>query len=140
MDFFAFARSVNGESRRIPSKSVTLEQHGALRSVWVDAELNEGFLGDESIVLSLCEPKGESYVAIVAHSPFWCSPFFGKGWAELPANVQMLLVRTSQGNYKCYLPVCADTFKTLLRGAKTEWRLCFPPIATALRTATVSFR
>ncbi len=104
LDLSVVARSVDGVSRALPKDSLLCEQNGNLLSVWVNAELQEGFLGDESIILSLPKEACESYVAIVAHSPFWCSPFFGKTWKEMPANVQMLLVRTPRGTTNAIYP------------------------------------
>ncbi len=55
------------------------------------------------------------YLAIENHSQYWCRPFWGNTWAELPLRAQMLLYKT-QGGYCCILPVCASEYKTTLNG------------------------
>ncbi len=62
-------------------------------------------------------PDTSDYMAIVNHSPYWCRPFWGTSFSELPKKTQMLLVKRGE-RYVCYLPVCDDTFKTLIRGCE----------------------
>ena len=109
----------NTEDTKYPLvDAVSIEACGGVESVWVDATCPEGFAGDESIVYTLGEVCATEYLAIVLHSPFWCSPFFGHAWSEMPASVQMVLAHAENGSYRCILPVCADTFKTALRGTE----------------------
>jgi len=78
-----------------------------------------GLAAKDSILLRP-EHSGEKipYVAIFNHSPFWCRPEFGNDLTQLPARVQELLAFDGE-TWHCILPVCADTFKTVLRGCDT---------------------
>ena len=60
---------------------------------YVNAECREGFEPDESIVLRVDMADTSDYVAIQNHSPFWCCPFWGKSFSELPKMVQQLLIK-----------------------------------------------
>lgn len=81
---------------------------------FVSGACESGFKGGEAFVLTPeYQPMGD-YLAIENHSPFWCRPFFGKDVKNLPERTMELLVKTERG-YFCCLPVCADTFKTLIR-------------------------
>ena len=84
---------------------------------YVSATCAEGFVGEDSIILQPKIAETSEYVAIQNHSPFWCSPFFGKRLSGLPKRVQELIIRNGD-KYICYLPVCDATFKTLIRGCE----------------------
>ena len=89
---------------------------------FVSANCDGGFKGNESFVLiPEVQPMGE-YLAIENHSPFWCRPAFGKDVKNLPERTMELLVKTENG-YFCCLPVCADTFKTLIRQGEEGFEL-----------------
>ena len=86
---------------------------------FVSAKCENGFRGNEAFVLTpAVQPMGE-YMVIENHSPFWCRPAFGKDLKDMPERTMELLVKTENG-YFCCLPVCADTFKTLIRGGEGE--------------------
>ena len=61
------------------------------------------------------QPELDDYLAIENHSPFWCRPFFGRDLRELPGKVQALLMRRGE-TYRYLLPVCSDSWKTLICG------------------------
>ncbi len=84
---------------------------------YVSASCEGGFDPDEAIRLLPEQEDTATYVAIQNHSPFWCSPFFGESLCQLPKKVQELLIQTEEG-YICYLPICDDTFKTVIRGGE----------------------
>ena len=65
---------------------------------------------------------GQRYLAIVNHSPFWCRPFWGDCLHDLPDRVQELLIETEDG-YVCWLPVCAEELKTVIRGGESGMEL-----------------
>lgn len=96
--------------------SVKSERYDFAQAFWIDASCQNGFSGEEGIVLSLPTEETDGFLAIENHSDFWCRPFFGKNLRDIPRRTQMLLFHTRQDTYKLYLPVCADTYKTVLRG------------------------
>ena len=100
--------------------TLTEAELGNTRAVYVDARIP---LGGE-IVYTPTQPECDEYVAIENHSPFWCRPFFGKDLCDLPERVQALLLRRGEV-YRCIMPICADTWKTVIRGGKNgmEFRL-----------------
>lgn len=63
------------------------------------------------------QPEFDEFMAIENHSPYWCRPFFGHDLRELPGKVQALLLRRGE-RYRYILPVCADTWKTVIRGGR----------------------
>ena len=68
-------------------------------------------------------PDTADYLAIENHSPFWCRPFWGQSLTRLPQRVQALLIR--RGNtYTYWLPVCDETYKTLICGAEEGVGFC----------------
>ncbi len=107
--------------------NMTVESRGNVRAFYqffdggfacyVDGVCDEGFDADESIVLHCQMEDTADYVAINNHSLFWCSPFWGDSLSKLPEKTQELLIHDG-GVYRCYLPVCDDTFKTLVRGGE----------------------
>ena len=107
-----------GNVSSLDSLRVDIKSYEKGSAVWVDGTLETGFAGEESIVLRLPLEESDGYVAIESHSPFWTRPFFGKDLQALPSLTQMLLLHLANDSYKCYLPVCADTFKTVLRGCE----------------------
>ena len=85
---------------------------------YVSAECKEGFSDTKAISLDLGISDTAEYLAIENHSPFWCRPFFGDSLKKLPSKVQELLIK--DGNvWKAVLPVCADTFKSLICGSES---------------------
>lgn len=87
-------------------------------AAYVNGTWEAGLSGDDSIIITAGDPlNGCEYVAINNHSPFWCSPKFGNDFSQLPEKVQELLSFDGEV-WHCVLPVCADTFKTVLRGSK----------------------
>ena len=75
------------------------------------------------------------YLAIVNHSPFWCSPAFGGRFSELPHDekpTQMLLV-CRDGIWSCVLPVCDDTYKTVIYGSEDGFEFCIYNNCAGLR-------
>ncbi len=90
---------------------------------YVSASCAQGFDPDESITLYPEIADTADYVAINNHSRFWCAPFWGETLNALPQRTQELLIRETDGSYTGYLPLCDDTFKTLLRGGQDG--VCF---------------
>lgn len=82
-------------------------------AVYVDAR---GISGGE-ILYTPPQPEFDEFMAIENHSPYWCRPFFGHDLRELPGKVQALLLRHGE-RYRYILPVCADTWKTVIRGGR----------------------
>lgn len=89
---------------------------------FVSAFCEKGFCGDEAFILTPeFQPNGE-YLAIENHSPFWCRPHFGKDLKDMPERTMELLVKNGE-EFFCCLPVCADTFKTLIRQGEEGFEL-----------------
>ena len=98
------------------------EEKDGVCACFASGVCDEGFGGDESFVLTPdLQPMGE-YMVIENHSPFWCRPAFGTDMKNLPERVMELLVKTEKG-YFCILPICADTFKTLIRQGEEGFEL-----------------
>ena len=87
-------------------------------AIWVDADSDQGFFGEESVILRFANEALVDFLAIERHSDFWSRPVFGNDLQAVPNFTQMLLIHTPKDTYQCYLPVCDDTFKTVLRGTK----------------------
>jgi hypothetical protein len=85
---------------------------------YVSAECEEGFSDSKGISLDLGIFDTSEYLAIENHSPFWCRPFFGDSLKKLPAKVQELLIKDGDV-WKALLPVCDDTFKSLICGGES---------------------
>lgn len=83
----------------------------------VSAQCEAGFHPETAIQLFADLPNAP-YLAIQNHSPFWCRPVWGEDFSALPALVQELLIRDGDG-YLAILPLCAETFKTVICGAET---------------------
>ena len=96
---------------------VTCVHYGQTRAFYVDARKTDGEI---VIVPHLSEP--DEYVAIEKHSPFWCRPFFGRDLHDIPAWTQALLLRRGE-RYRYILPVCADSWKTVIRGGQDGMEL-----------------
>lgn len=111
------------ETARLPY-SPSPEASFSLRTValdggyacYVSARSAESFSADEAVSFSIEIPDTDDFLAINNHSPFWCRPFWADSLTKLPKRTQELLIR-KDGRYVCYLPVVADTYKTLLRGS-----------------------
>ena len=83
---------------------------------YVSATEADGFDGQAAIRLVPQIQNETQYVAL-AGPRFWLSPHFGDQLSKFPEKVQGLL--TFDGTrYTYYLPLCADTFKTVIRGCE----------------------
>ena len=82
-------------------------------AVYVDAR---GISGGE-ILYTPRQPESDEFMAIENHSPYWCRPFFGQDLRDIPAWTQALLLRRGE-RYRYILPVCADSWKTVIRGGQ----------------------
>ena len=71
----------------------------------------------KEFLLSPPHPDFDEFMAIENHSPYWCRPVFGRDLHDLPAKVQALLLRKGE-RYRYILPICADTWKTVIRGGQ----------------------
>lgn len=101
---------------------LTYKELDGVCACFVSGACDGGFKGDEAFALTPeYQPMGE-YMAIENHSPFWCRPTFGKDLKDLSERTMELLVKTERG-YFCALPVCADTFKTLIRQGEEGFEL-----------------
>lgn len=110
-------RIATGNGAEVTLTEAELEN---VRAVYVDARNIPG----GEVLYTPTQPECDEYVAIENHSPFWCRPFFGKDLRDLPELVQALLLKC--GNlYRYILPICADTWKTVIRGGRNgmEFRL-----------------
>ncbi len=98
------------------SEDVKLEytERDGVVACFVSAKTENGFLGDEAFVLVPEEQTAGEYLVIENHSPFWCRPGFSSDFKYMPERTMELLVKQGE-SYLCVLPVCADTFKTLIR-------------------------
>ena len=89
---------------------------------YVTASCENGFSADKSITIGLDIPDTSEYLAIENHSPFWCRPFWGDSLKKLPSKVQELLIKDGD-MWRAILPVCADTFKSLITGGEKGARI-----------------
>ena len=93
------------------------KESDGVTACYISGECEEGFKGDESLVLTPVEFPVGSCLAIENHSPFWCRPYFGNSGRGMPERTMELLVKSENRYFGC-LAVCADTLKTLMRGIK----------------------
>lgn len=113
-----FIYGISGTIIARTDKILEQETHGSCTAIWVNDTLEEGYCGEAGIVLRFCKPSISEFLAIKRHSDFWCSPFFASDLKNIPEQTQMLLMHTKLDTYKCILPVCDNTFKTVLRGSE----------------------
>ena len=66
--------------------SVKSERYDFVQAFWIDASCQNGFSGEEGIVLSLPTEETDGFLAIENHSDFWCRPFFGKNLLSFPLH------------------------------------------------------
>lgn len=91
---------------------------GAGFACFVTARDSAGFAPDAAILLRPEDVRETGdYFAIEAHSDFWCRPFWGRFLSRIPKRTQLLMIREG-GRFRCWLPVCSDTYKTLIRGVE----------------------
>lgn len=85
----------------------------------LDAVCPAGFAPEDSIAVRFDIPDTGDWLAIANHSQYWCRPQWGESLRDLPKRTQELLIRDGDG-YLCLLPLCGDTFKSLLRGDEDD--------------------
>lgn len=100
--------------------SLELTQTQGVTACYITASCPQGFDPDCAIVLRpTLASTALPFTAIHNHSRYWCRPVFGTDLTQLPEKlVQMLLVQDGS-TWRCYLPVCDHTFKTVIRGCET---------------------
>ena len=87
------------------------------RAYYVSAKCDEGFADLKAITLDLGIKDTAEFLAIENHSPFWCRPFWADSLKKLPSKVQELLIKDGE-RWVAILPICADTFKSLITGGE----------------------
>lgn len=95
---------------------------GRAAVLYATAACPAGFDEEKAVLLWPDLPRAP-YLAIENHSSFWCRPCWGNDPACLPERVQELLLGR-ENDFLALLPLCGDTFKTVLTGT---------PEGTALR-------
>ncbi len=115
-----------GEGTELSYMNVSV---GDATATYVTVKMKDG---NGKIILTPVQPKCDSYMAIENHSPYWCRPAFGKNLADLPQKVQALFLKNGE-TYHCILPVCADTWKTVIRGSESGMQFC---LYTQCKTVT----
>lgn len=83
-----------------------------VRAYYADAKTSGG-----CVIYTPPQPEFDDFMAIENHSPFWCRPFFGRDLRDIPAWTQALLLRRGE-RYRYILSVCADSWKTVIRGGQ----------------------
>ena len=83
-----------------------------VRAYYADAKTSGG-----CVIYTPPQPEFDDFMAIENHSPFWCRPFFGRDLRDIPAWTQAFLLRRGE-RYRYILPVCADSWKTVIRGGQ----------------------
>lgn len=83
-----------------------------VRAYYADAKTSGG-----CVIYTQPQPEFDDFMAIENHSPFWCRPFFGRDLRDIPAWTQALLLRRGE-RYRYILSVCADSWKTVIRGGQ----------------------
>lgn len=58
----------------------------------------------------------EGYMADYRMSEFWCAPFFGKEWSDVPPDTQCLIYQKKDGIFGVLFPVCGAEYKCTLEG------------------------
>ncbi len=89
---------------------------------YVALKAEQGMSGEVTAILTPDIQDTDKYMAINNHSPFWCSPFWGKSLCELPKNVQELVIE-QDGKYIAFLPVCDNMVKTVICGSESGMSL-----------------
>ena len=85
---------------------------------FVSGRCEEGFDPDGAILTHPASPLPTAeYVAIYNKCRFWCQPVFGNDLSALPAKIQGLLIKR-ETDWLYLLPLCGDTYKTLIRGGE----------------------
>ena len=104
----------------------TLSERDGITACYISGVCKDGFDGNAALILRPEIGRRQvEYTAIQKHSPFWCRPLFGNDLAELPTEkkpAQGLLIR-EDGRWRYYLPVCDDTYKTVIYGYEDGFEL-----------------
>ena len=106
----------------------TLSEAEGVTVCRVSGSCPDGFDGKRGLVLRPVgmDPK-KDFMAIQNHSPFWCRPLFGNDLSALPTEgtpLQALLIRVKDTFWQYWLPICDDTFKTVIFGCKDGLEFC----------------
>ncbi len=92
-----------------------------MTAVFVDAKADEGktLSPDCAAEITVGDLSGVSrYLADYRYSLFWCRPFFGKDFKDVPAETQTILMEKTDGTYEILLATTGDKYKCTFLGDK----------------------
>lgn len=121
-DLILTVKGSNGIFHSEPDKdasvSATFKDAHGVTACYVDGFCKGGFDFESGISLKyLQQDTNVEYLAVHLYSPFWCKPAFGNIFSDIPKRTQQLIIKKDD-IYHCYTPVCADTYRTFIRGCE----------------------
>lgn len=111
-----------------PKMQIRWQEAGGVNACFVSGTKEAGFDCDCAIVLQPQLASAQlSHMAIHNHTNHWCRPVFGQDLTQLPEKLVSALLIQKDGSWQYYLPVCADTFKTAIRGCEQGFEFYMYP-------------
>ena len=92
-----------------------LWEYEGVQVCYVSGSCTEGYDSDCAMTLEI-PMEAAPFMAIHNHTNHWCRPVFGSSWEALPEKLVSGLLVQRGGSWQYFLPVCADAFKTAIRG------------------------
>ena len=84
-------------------------------AVYADAK-SESFL-DASNAVKInfkTDIKSCRYTAVYRHSEYWCRPFFGNSFSDIPDETQVLIAELDKDNFIVVLPVVSEFYRCVV--------------------------
>lgn len=98
-------------------------QTNEVTACYIDGFCKGGFDSENAIIMTFeQEDFNVKYLSVHMYSPFWSMPNFGNKFSDIKKNTQQLLIKKDD-LYCCIVPVCDNTYKTLIRGCENGF--CF---------------
>jgi len=112
----------------IPQMQLRWQEVDSVNACFVNGNSETGFDCDCAILLQpqLASAK-HAFMAIYNHTNHWCRPVFGEDLTQLPGKLVSALLIQRDDHWQYFLPVCADTFKTAIRGCENGFEFYMYP-------------
>ncbi|MBQ8309382.1 MAG: hypothetical protein IJX80_00030 [Clostridia bacterium] len=111
-------------SATVGTATICKESNSVGYALYLDATCPEGFGTDSAVRIRPTDlpATGIRFMANEQYSPWWCRPTWGDDFTALPDRVYEILWQDGD-HWRVLLPLCADTFKAVLRGCENGLEL-----------------
>lgn len=119
--FFTAQGFLGAESEIFHDIELIHKNKNSFGALFAKADAGDKYFNSElAVSIKIKQPDNmDCYVSVNRHSPFWCSPAFSTDLKDSPHDTQLLLMKNTDSSYTAILPVCGDTYKTVLEGDET---------------------